>query len=110
MKASEGMVSADTFAGQLPQRLLHCRELGHTWRHWGVADEPEHHCYARTTRCSSCHTLRHWVIDYAGHVVSSHYTYPQGYLASNVAPGLTRDPFRLEAIQRELAQPRRKAS
>ena len=102
-------ISVDTFAATLPDKLLHCRELGHTWRHWGASEEPAAHCYVRTTRCSSCRTLRHWVIDYAGHVISSHYTYPDGYLAKHVEPGLTRDPFRLEAIQRELAKPHRKA-
>ena len=98
----------DTFVSNMTDRLLHCRELGHTWRAWGAADEPEHRCYVRTTRCTSCKTLRHWVIDYRGHVVSSHYTYPKGYLAP--VAGLTRDPFRLEAIQRELGSSRRVAS
>lgn len=108
--AAEPTLSADQFAHQLPDKMLHCRELGHTWRPWGVSEDRKAHAYVRTTRCSSCRTLRHWVIDYAGHVVSSHYTYPQGYLATHVEPGLTRDPFRLEAIQRELAKPRRVAS
>lgn len=108
--APEASMSPESFAASLPDRLLQCRELGHTWRHWGASDEPEHRCYVRTTRCSSCRTLRHWVIDYTGHVVTSHYTYPQGYLATQVGPGLTRDPFRLQAIQRELGKPRRVAS
>lgn len=103
-------ITADRFASQLSDRLLHCRELGHTWRPWGAADEPEHRCYVRTTRCSQCRTERHWVIDYRGHVVSSHYTYPKGYLATNVQPGYSRDTFRLEAIHRELSAPRRVAS
>jgi len=101
---------ADRWAHQLSDRMLHCRELGHTWRPWGISEEAEARCYVRTTRCSSCRTLRHWVIDYTGHVVSSHYTYPTGYLATHVQPGFSRDPFRLEAIQRELARPRRQAS
>jgi len=103
-------LTADSWAHRLPDRMLHCRELGHTWRPWGISEEAEAQCYVRTTRCSSCKTLRHWIIDYRGHVVSSHYTYPDGYLATNVQPGFSRDPFRLEAIQRELARPRRQAS
>jgi hypothetical protein len=103
-------VTPDHFAAQLTDRLLHCRELGHTWRAWGVSQDRKARCFIRTTRCASCRTLRHWVIDYSGHVVSSHYTYPDGYLAKHVVPGFSRDPFRLEAIQRELAKPRRVAS
>lgn len=106
----DALIPADRFAGQLSDRMLHCRELGHTWRAWGVSDERQARCYVRTTRCSQCRTERHWVIDYKGHVVSSHYTYPQGYLASHVAPGYSRDTFRLEAIYRELQKPRRVAS
>lgn len=106
---SQPTISADTFAASLSDRLLHCRELGHTWRPWGASDEPESRCYVRTTRCSQCRTERHWIIDYRGHVISSHYTYPKGYLATHVEPGYSRDTFRLEAVLRELAAPQRKA-
>ena len=103
-------ITADRFAAELGDRQLHCREMGHTWRPWGVSDEREARCYVRTIRCASCKTLRHMVIDYTGHVVSYHYTYAPGYLATHVVPGFSRDPFRLEAIQRELAKDRRAAS
>ena len=103
------IISAETFAANLSDRWLHCRELGHTWRPWGARDEPSSRCYVRTTRCSQCRTERHWIIDYRGHVVSSHYTYPDGYLAKHVEPGYSRDTFRLEAVVREIAAPQRKA-
>lgn|SRR5262245_18807414 len=97
-------ISADAFASELSDKWLHCRELGHAWRAWGASDEPASRCFVRTTRCSQCHTQRHWIIDYRGHVVSSHYTYPKGYLATHVQPGYSRDTFRLEAVLRELGK------
>lgn len=92
----------DQFAGQLSSKYLHCRELGHTWRPWGVSWDGRSRAYTRTIRCSSCHTERHMVVDSTGGVVSSHYTYAGGYQAKHVEKGLRRDVFRLEAIEREL--------
>lgn len=104
------LIPPDRFAHSLSDKVLHCRELGHTWRPWGASEERQAKCYIRTTRCSQCRTLRHWVIDYQGHVVSSHYSYPDGYLAKHVERAYGRDHYRLEAIQRELGKPRRVAS
>lgn len=104
MGATDGdsTLTHDQFAAQLSAKFLHCRELGHTWRPWGVSYEPEARAYVRTIRCSSCRTERHMVVDSTGHVVSSHYTYAEGYMANHVEKGLRRDTFRLEAIEREL--------
>jgi hypothetical protein len=98
----EQTVDPESFAAGLSDRWLHCRELGHTWRPWGVSWERKARAYVRTVRCSGCRTERHMVVDSHGHVISSHYTYPTGYTAAGVTKGLRRDTFRLEAINREL--------
>lgn len=97
-------ISHDSFAAALSDRWLHCRELGHTWRAWGVSWEREARAYVRTIRCTQCKTERHMVVDSDGGIVSSHYTYPKGYVAQHVQKGLRRDVFRLEAINREIGK------
>jgi hypothetical protein len=101
-------LSHDSFAGRLTDKQLHCRELGHVWRPFTASYEPDARAYVRTLRCSSCRTERHQVLDSSGHVISNGYSYPNGYLAANVAPGLTRDTFRLEAVMRFLHERERR--
>lgn len=98
-----GPIPVDTFAARLSDRVLHCRELGHTWRPLVATWEPESRSFHRALRCPSCHTERRQVLSSRGHVVSNSYVYPKGYLATNV-DGIVggRDAFRLEAVIRTL--------
>lgn len=109
--ADETMVSAETFAATLKDKVLHCRELGHNWRPWVARWETESRSYYRELRCSNCRTVRKQVLNSHGGVVSNSYAYPDGYMAKNVQRGTyTRDVFRLEALHRALAEQTAEAS
>lgn len=100
--SAETPVNAETFAEQLSEKHLHCRELGHTWRSFTVKWDASARCYDRQLRCSSCRTIRRQTLSDRGHVLSNSYVYADGYLASHVEPGFTRDVFRLESVLRTL--------
>lgn len=92
-----------TFVGGLTDRVLHCRDVGHTWKPLTVSWDREHSCYDRRLRCPSCRTVRIQLLTQSGHPVSNRYVYPDGYLAKgSTRNGMTRDVFRLEAVQRFL--------
>lgn len=91
------------FAAELPARILHCRELGHTWRPLTVTWDNEARGYDRRLRCSSCRTVRVQLLTERGHVVANRYLYAEGYLATGVHIGRgDRDAFRVESISRWL--------
>src|SRR4051812_44403686 len=83
----ETEIHAETFAAQLNDRFLHCRALGHNWRPHTAEYDQAAGTYDRTLRCSNCRTLRHQVLSSLGGVLSNGYTWPDGYRATNVAPG-----------------------
>ena len=96
-------VSVETFAANLGDRVLHCRELGHVWRPLTVRWDAKARAYDRRLRCSSCRTVRVQVITGKGHVLSNRYEYATGYLAVGVEVGRgNRDTFRAEALNRAL--------
>lgn len=96
-------VALDTFVAGLSDRLLHCRELGHTWKPLTVRWDGEARAYDRRLRCPSCRTVRIQLLDQHGHVVQNRYDYPEGYLATGVTVGTGhRDRYRVEAVQRFL--------
>lgn len=91
------------FVGDLSDKQLHCRELGHTWKPLTVRWDRETEAYDRRLRCSVCRTIRVQLLTSSGHVMTNRYEYVDGYLAKNVERGtLNRDIFRLEAILRFL--------
>lgn len=98
-------ITVETFAAELSDKQLACRELGHVWRPWAVEvvkDGRRLGGYVRTFRCTQCKTERHQTLDSSGHVVQNGYRYADGYLADHVQRGFTRDTFRLEAVTRWL--------
>jgi len=103
-------VSADTFAAQLGDKFLHCRELGHNWQPHSAEYDRASRTYDRIIRCRTCRTVRHQLLDSTGAVLSNGYRYPDGYLAQHVQSGsLSRDVFRLEAVERSLHLNERRA-
>lgn len=97
-------VSIDTFVSGLGDKVLHCRELGHTWRPLTVSWDKEAKAYDRRLRCPSCRTVRIQLLSQYGHVLGNRYQYPEGYLAHGVPVGQTgRDRFRQEALERFLS-------
>ena len=95
-------ISAVEFAAGLSNRLLHCRELGHTWRPFTVQYDAKARAYDRQLRCSNCHTIRKQVLDRRGHVIRNGYKYVEGYLAANVDMTGSRDACRVESVTRFL--------
>ena len=95
-------VSPETFAASLSARVLHCRELGHSWRPLTVRFDAKARVYDRQLRCSSCHTIRKQTLSRRGEVVSNGYQYPPRYLATNVSEHVDRALFRIEALTRFL--------
>ena len=97
-----GEVDLDSWVGDLPDRLLHCRELGHNWKPLTVSMNDG--AYDRRLRCPSCRTVRIQLLTASGHVISNRYDYPDGYLAKGAGvQQANRDAFRVEAITRFLA-------
>lgn len=99
------------FAQGLSDKQLHCRELGHEWRHHTAEYDRKARVYDRALRCRNCGTVRRQVLDQRGHVLRNGYTYPEGYLTTKVQnrEGLSRDVFRLEALSRIIEQTATKA-
>lgn len=96
-------ISVDTFASSLSDRVLHCRELGHSWRALTARWDPESQSYDRRLRCSQCRTVRVQLLTERGHVISNRYIYADGYLATNVDGRNDRDVFRRVALERLLS-------
>lgn len=95
-------VSVDTFAQQLPDKYVRCRELGHVWRPSTARWVPSETLYERVLRCTSCRTEKVQLVNRHGHIISSVYRYAANYLAQHVTglAGGARDVYRLEAITR----------
>jgi hypothetical protein len=96
------MVQLDEWVQDLPERYLLCRDIGHNWRPL-TARITDAHTYTRTMRCTRCHTERHQDLSIYGAILSSGYTYPDGYLAPPNSGRMTsdrRDGLRLESVQR----------
>lgn len=89
------------FAQHLPERFLHCREMGHNWRPYS-AGRWEDGGFERVIRCTRCKTKRFQGIDSRGLIVSSHYEHPEGYLSNGLGRivGDGRGALRLESIKR----------
>jgi hypothetical protein len=98
-------IDVETFAHTLNDKQLRCRELGHVWVAWAVEVVREGRRvggYSRVFKCRQCRSERHQTIDSRGHVVTNGYRYADGYLATMVRQGFTRDVFRLESVTRWL--------
>ena len=106
-----GPVGADratvaSFATALKESHLHCREMGHNWRHWVARFDQEHHSYQRALRCTRCRTERWEFIGRSGAKLGIQYKYPEGYTAEGIGRivGEGRDALRLESLMRALSE------
>ena len=104
MVTTEETISVVDWGASLPQRLLLCRELGHTWRPSSAVWDSYRECFERVLRCTRCRTDRHQTLTRWGHVLSSSYHYPEGYTTAGLGRliGEDRDLVRLESITRTL--------
>lgn len=90
------------FAEALPEKFLHCRELGHNWRPFS-AGRYKDGGFERILRCSRCRTRRVQEITSRGVVMVNRYEYPEGYQAEKGMGrivGEGRGLLRLESIKR----------
>lgn len=89
-------------ARDMPDTYLECRDYAHAWRPLSASRTPTG--FVRVRQCSRCHTERHEELSQHGGIVSSHYTYPDGYLLSGLGriAGDSRDALRLASIVRTI--------
>lgn len=112
--ADPGLVA--DFAKDLEADWLFCRTYQHNWKPWSAHWSDHEGCYQVTIRCNRCSTKRVQTMSDKGAVLTSHYEYPEGYLAAGIGriAGEGRDALRLESVtrvvahQNDLAQRRRK--
>lgn len=93
------------WASALDHRFLMCRTLRHVWAPTRVLTERDgrHLVFTQVLTCSRCETERLWKIDDRGHVVSSSYSYPDGFTAPAGSGFLDEDgraDLRLLAVTR----------
>lgn len=100
---SVSLSRVEEFAEQLPDKYLHCRELGHLWRPWKAGHHPDGG-YTRTLRCTRCRTKREQELSERGMVMTSRYIHPEGYLSEGIGriTGEGRGLLRLASIKRVL--------
>lgn len=91
------------FAAGLPEKYLHCRELGHLWRPFTAGRHPDGG-FTRTLRCTRCKTRREQELSSTGMVLTNQYKHPDGYLTEGMGRivGEGRGLLRLESIMRVL--------
>lgn len=95
----------EEFAENLPEKYLHCRELGHLWRPATAGRHPDGG-FTRTLRCHRCRTKREQELSNRGMVLTNKYIYPEGYQSENIGRivGEGRGLLRLESIKRVLPE------
>jgi hypothetical protein len=91
-----------TFASDLADELLNCRQFGHSWEPYTV--ELNGRLYEQVLRCKSCETERVLSINKRGQVLKSHYRYADGYVLEALGRivGDARAVLRVEGITRLL--------
>jgi hypothetical protein len=100
-RSEQALDSITAWTDELPDTLILCRDLGHTWR--PARAWLEDGGYGRVMRCARCRTERHQYLTMGGHVMSNRYDYADGYLAPKGTGSFTpddRDHLRLESIMR----------
>lgn len=93
----------DSWAKDLPDTFLLCRDLGHVWGPHLARWDAKLKVFDQTLRCSRCLTERRRTLSARGHPIVGHYAYPKTYLAPKGVGGLgpvERDSIRLASITR----------
>lgn len=81
--ASTTSPEASAWARDLDERALACRTMRHAWAPFRAFSSREGRrvTFTAVYRCGRCETDRHVKIDDRGYVLSSSYSYTDGYLA-----------------------------
>lgn len=85
----------------MDEQHLHCRDYGHSWQPYSVAEEGRG--FVRELICS-CEAIRKDRLDRRGGVVSSGIDYPEGYLLKGLGrvTGETKGIIRLQSIMADM--------
>lgn len=94
-------LTPDEFVETLDDRMLQCRELGHTWRiktTWhrerGLLG------FRRILQCSSCKSRRIDIVGASGTRIGTKYEHAEGYLYTGGRGRVSRDTARHAALVR----------
>lgn len=104
-RSEQALTTVTDWTDALPDTMLLCRDIGHTWRPARAWIEDGE--YGRVMRCARCRTERHQALTMAGHVTSNRYDYADGYLAPKGTGSFTpddRDHLRLESVLRLISK------
>ena len=85
-----------------PDEMIACRDTGHHWKPITANREKKTGNILRVLTCQHCYADRHQTLDRAGYIISSHYSYQQGYLIPKVGrlKASHRAALRLASITR----------
>ena len=100
---AEQTAAARSWAQQLGDDELLCRDLGHVWHPDSASFDNRQRAFKQTLRCDRCTTLRRRMLSKTGEILASSYVYPRRYLApKGLGPYDTgvRSTLRLASITR----------
>lgn len=100
---AEQTAAARSWAQQLGDDELLCRDLGHIWHPDSASFDSRARAFKQTLRCDRCTTLRRRMLSRDGAILASSYIYPQRYLApKGLGPydSGVRSTLRLASINR----------
>lgn len=94
-----------SFAKELPEEFLMCREMGHRWLPHD-AEEHDDKSFTRVLRCPRCRTRKIQDITARGAIERTRYQHPDGYLHEGMGriAGDGRGILRLESIKRTITK------
>lgn len=92
-----------SFAEELPDEFLLCREMGHRWLPHD-AEEHRDGSFTRVLRCPRCKTRKVQDISARGVIERTQYRHPEGYLHEGMGriAGDGRGVLRLASIRRTI--------
>lgn len=92
---------AQEFIETLPMNYVVCREMSHQWKANTAVRFPAERSIQRTLQCLRCSALRVQWMTFSGHVFSSYYRHPKGYLLTGAGRlGLAaRDTLRIMSME-----------
>lgn len=67
-----------------PDEMIACRDTGHHWKPITATREKKTGNIRRTLTCQHCAADRNQILDRAGYIISSSYSYQNGYLIPKV--------------------------
>lgn len=98
--------AVQAYSDDMPARWVTCRELGHVWNAH-TASVNRDGGFDRALKCSNCDSLKNQVLDSRGCLISTSYTYTEGYQLPKGTGRITSDGkgiFRLAALHKQIGQ------